>query len=51
VGVYIGEQRHVNFSDQDFKCFAMHLARGRQPIVFLEFKAGFGGWCFDSYFI
>jgi len=51
MGVHIGAQGHANCTDQGFKCFAAHLAWGRQPIVFTEFKAGFGGWCFNRIYL
>jgi len=35
---FFGAQRHVNCSDQAFKCFATHILLGRQPINFPEFQ-------------
>jgi len=37
MGVHIGAQRHVNCSDQGFKCFATHLWWDRQPVSLPEF--------------
>jgi len=37
MGVNSGAQRHTNYSDQSFKCFATHLSWDRQTINFPEF--------------
>ena len=38
MGVLIGAQRHVNWFDQGFKCFAIYLTWGWQAIVLLNLK-------------